>query len=155
MDQWKGDRLFCVDPWSNPPGYEEQAKYLWGGGDRQADFVQAIEAVRPYGPRVSLIRKLSHEYAERVKLETLDFVYLDGDHRKEYVSQDLNLWWHRLKRGGVIAGHDIVCPGENVKDDWGKEIQPAVFEFAEARHLTVYLIVEEECLPWSYYIIKP
>lgn len=37
---------------------------------------------------------------------TLDMVFLDADHRYEFVRQDINLWWPKLRKGGVMVGHD-------------------------------------------------
>ena len=37
---------------------------------------------------------------------TLDFVYIDGDHQWPSVVLDL-YWWHKkVRKGGIVAGHD-------------------------------------------------
>ncbi len=35
-----------------------------------------------------------------------DFIFVDGNHSREFVDNDLALAWSRLKRGGVLVGHD-------------------------------------------------
>lgn len=46
------------------------------------------------------------------KPESLDFVYIDGDHKFKYVAEDISEWF--WKKGGMIAGHDYFCthPGQ-------------------------------------------
>lgn len=155
LNQWEGERLFCVDPWYTDEFYASQAKFLWGNGNREDDYQEAINRLMVFGHRKKLIRKKSHEATQLFDEETLDFVYLDGDHSFEAVSTDLKLWYPKLKSGGVIAGHDFICPGENVQDDWGTQIQPAVFRFADKYSLIIHIIVETLSLPWSYYLVKP
>jgi Methyltransferase domain len=38
---------------------------------------------------------------------SLDFVFLDADHSYEGVSADIAAWTPKVKRGGIIAGHDF------------------------------------------------
>lgn len=155
LDNWAGRCLYCVDPWKNPPGYESQAKFLWGEGTREDHYQKAKLSLRPYGHRARMLRCVSEDAANIIQDSTLDFVYLDGDHSYEAVYSDLNWWWPKLKSGGVMLGHDIICPGEKDEENWGRFIQPAVFDFARPRALKVELVIELESLPWSYLIVKP
>jgi len=82
------------------------------------------------------------------------FVYVDGCHQPESVREDLEGWWEVLRPGGILAGHDFICPGEP-EGGWGKLIQPVVFEFAESRGLNIFIVVEKTNQPWSYYLRKP
>lgn len=67
-------------------------------------------------------RKLANKFAQ----ESLDAVYIDARHEYEHAKNDLNLWGPKVKRDGVIAGHDY-----NEKD-WPGVIQ-AVHEYAGGR----------------------
>jgi predicted O-methyltransferase YrrM len=155
LSTWSG-KLYCVDPWDNLPEYIEQAKFLDGGGqDREADYEIVKELVAPYSDRVLLMRCTSEVAFRTFEDNSLDFVYIDGNHDADYVNLDLRTWWPKLRQGGLLAGHDIVCPGPAAIDNWGKSIQPAVFRFAQQQKVDVYLVVEESGLPWSYYLVKP
>tara|TARA_R110001592_G_scaffold7371_1_gene41327 strand:+ start:309 stop:932 length:624 start_codon:yes stop_codon:yes gene_type:complete len=46
--------------------------------------------------------------------EGLDFIYVDGDHYAEGVQKDMDIWPFKVKKGGLIAGHDYHVGG--VKD---------------------------------------
>lgn len=39
-------------------------------------------------------------------LEPVSFVFIDGDHSRESVTEDILTWLPRLKPGGWLAGHD-------------------------------------------------
>lgn len=157
---WDG-HLTCVDPWSIPPGYEEQAKTLWGDAKTRDDDYQAARDISyKYPGRMSLLRGLSLEAVKIFANNTLDFVHIDGDHSYESVRADILAWYPKLKSGGILAGHDIVCPNEPL--GWGRNVQGAIrmamyclLEPKQYEHCICHVIVEPQDLPWSYYIIKP
>ncbi len=37
-----------------------------------------------------------------------DFVFLDSSHEYEMTKVEILLWWRKLKKGGVLAGHDSI-----------------------------------------------
>ena len=57
--------------------------------------------------RIEIIRELSKNAVNFIKDNSLDFVYIDANHLFKYVYQDVNLWFKKVKKGGVIAGHDV------------------------------------------------
>lgn len=156
LQHWTEGNLYCVDPWENLPEYKEQAKYLWDSTSRNQDLQHFISVVEPFYPRCHWFQTTSKEAADRLFEDgELDFVYLDGNHEEPYVTEDIHLWWPKIKSGGLLAGHDIVCVNE-VNHGWSQYIQPAVFKFAESQGLDVYFISEIiSYMPWSYVIHKP
>lgn len=158
---WKGRVLHCIDPWACPPGYEEQAKTLDGGGaDREKDFArfkQKLKLAIDCGS-VSVLRECSPAAAEKFADSSLDFVFLDGDHSLLGVSMDLSAWWLKLRKGGILAGHDWLCPGE-VQGGWGQFVQEAVASFSTMEAVDVFLVPEfggeTSGQPWSFYMEKP
>lgn len=53
--------------------------------------------------------------------ESLDFVFIDADHRYAEVRADVARWWPKVKPGGTIAGHDY--------DEHWPEVKAAVNDF--------------------------
>mmetsp|Transcript_4386 Transcript_4386/g.8436 ORF Transcript_4386/g.8436 Transcript_4386/m.8436 type:complete len:283 (+) Transcript_4386:381-1229(+) len=45
-------------------------------------------------------------------LEEYDFIYLDGDHSYQGVKNEIPFYWRRVKKCGVLAGHDYCNHGE-------------------------------------------
>ena len=39
--------------------------------------------------------------------ESVDLVFVDGDHRYSHAIQDLEAWWPKVKPGGIICGDDF------------------------------------------------
>ena len=39
-------------------------------------------------------------------MESLDFVYIDGNHHFDFVMQDIIEWSKKVRAGGVVSGHD-------------------------------------------------
>jgi hypothetical protein len=58
-----------------------------------------------FGERVIFVRKFSEEAVNFVPDE-IDFLYIDGNHRYKYVSKELELYYPKVKKGGVIIGDD-------------------------------------------------
>lgn len=60
---------------------------------------------------INLICKSSRKASSEFPDEFFDFVYIDGDHAYESVKQDLLLWTRKIKKTGILAGHDYDWPG--------------------------------------------
>jgi predicted O-methyltransferase YrrM len=60
-------------------------------------------------PNVRLIRKSSTEACKDFEDESIDLLYIDADHSYDGMLLDLNLWFPKVKRGRIAAGHDWNC----------------------------------------------
>ena len=56
-------------------------------------------------PNSKIIRKKSLEAAEDFDDESLDFVFIDADHRFRQFTDDLDTWTSKVRKGGIICGH--------------------------------------------------
>ncbi len=63
------------------------------------------EKLKDY-PLYSLLITTSKEAAEWIADESLDFVFIDSDHSYEAVKEDINLWTPKVRKGGIVSGHD-------------------------------------------------
>ena len=57
---------------------------------------------------IQLITKTSDDAADDFNDEVFDFVYIDGIHQYENVLSDIKNYLPKIKKGGVIGGHDYV-----------------------------------------------
>lgn len=55
---------------------------------------------------VELIKSDSSAAASLFENESLDFVFIDGNHWYDYVKKDIEAWLPKIKKGGMISGHD-------------------------------------------------
>jgi len=96
----EGLRIYGIDPWTaeNYPLEKRQTRqdFLYGHAQR---------VVAKY-PNCTLIRKTSVEASKDFEDESLDFVYIDGNHNFMSIAEDLYVWTPKVKKGGVISGHD-------------------------------------------------
>jgi hypothetical protein len=51
----------------------------------------------------------------KFKKESLDFVYIDGNHTFRYVAEDIVEWEKIVRPGGAVAGHDYYNTATNAK----------------------------------------
>ena len=63
------------------------------------------------GTNCWLIKGDSIEVASGMPDEILDWVYIDADHRYEAVKADLEAWFPKVRKGGIISGHDYTKHG--------------------------------------------
>jgi Methyltransferase domain len=143
IGSWKGDfaariltrtkpaRLFLIDPWEFR-SEEEYEHAMYGGhapdGQREMDAIYrsvmdrfAAEVERG---QVVVRRSRSADAAADFPDESLDFVYIDGDHTYAAVKADLDAYYRTVKSGGFVTGDDYGTPGW-----WDNGVTRAVDEF--------------------------
>lgn len=126
--------LYLCDTWKHlDNGYETINNV--SDGKWQAYLDNTIKRLSPYNGRYTIIRKTSAETVGDFVDESLDFIYIDADHRYEYVKEDIEKWFPKLKMGGVFSGHDyfdyhktIFCDGVPVPPEYFG-VKNAVDEF--------------------------
>lgn len=157
---WKGDfsqrilevvrpaRLHLVDPWQafEEEGYEG-ARYggRLTGGQPEMDALHAAVLARFASERrqgvVEVHRMTSLEAAELFQDGQLDFVYVDGNHRYDFVRADLRAWAPKLRPGGFLAGDDY-----GVEGWWEDGVTRAVDEFVRAGAASVVSLEHHQFL---------
>jgi hypothetical protein len=164
---WKGDfserilevvrptRLHLIDPWQAVFGEAyEGARY--GGelaeGQAEMDAIYASVLARFERERragvVEVHRLPSAEAAERFRDGELDFVYIDGNHRYEFVKADLEAFSRKVRPGGLVAGDDYGVAGW-----WEDGVTRAVDEFVAAGTASVVSLEDRQFVlrlpPWA------
>jgi predicted O-methyltransferase YrrM len=102
----------CVDPWEQYT--EEGSTYDLG---RQAlelkEAEQIFDSVALKYPNIRKNKISSIQYADSIKSESIDFIYIDGNHQYSSVLEDIITWNKKVRIGGIIAGHDYGWPSVN------------------------------------------
>lgn len=55
---------------------------------------------------VQYIKKTSDDAKDDIKDESLDFLFIDGNHATDFVYSDCVNYWPKIKKGGIMSGHD-------------------------------------------------
>lgn len=60
----------------------------------------------PFTSNIELIEDTSENAVKRFDNEYFDVVFVDADHRYKYFKRDVEIWLPKLKKGGLLCGHD-------------------------------------------------
>jgi hypothetical protein len=138
---WKGDlsrhiaqlpisELHLIDPWQAINDVEGR---LHNTEQEKLDRIYRIVKRRfSFDKKVKLIRKFSAKAMLDFEDGSIDWVYIDGNHSYEFVKEDLNGWWPKLKSGGYLCGDDYI-EGKYQVEELQFGIVKAVDEFKEER----------------------
>ena len=86
----------------------------WEGSSEHKDNPELQELFHIFTENMRLVdnyhipmRMTSLEAATKFEDASLDFVFIDAAHEYEHVKEDLNAWYPKIKKGGILAGHDF------------------------------------------------
>lgn len=117
-----------VDPWVF---VGEQAECMYGGTnarmqqDMDAIHASVVEAFAQH-PEVFIHRQYSMEAVGRFADGSLDWVYVNGDHYYDGVMQDLEAYYPKLRKGGLLCGDDLYWTKPSLNGD--KPVERAVHD---------------------------
>ena len=135
-----------LDPWRhleewNKPGNVPQKRF-------EEIRKRAFERLAPYQDKTIELRGTTLEMRSRIPDQTLDFVYVDGDHSLRGITIDLISMLPKLKKNGLIAGDDFTKSIWQHGDQYSPtEVFPFAIYFAQAHNLKIF------ALPFSQFLI--
>ncbi|KKN67378.1 hypothetical protein LCGC14_0462420 [marine sediment metagenome] len=113
-------KLYLIDPYMAYTNYEE---YNENQNKSQQVLEEkrniAIKVLKKYEDKIKFIRRFSEVAINDFKDNSLDFVYIDGNHQYEYVKKDIELYFLKIKKGGILGGHDYYLCDESKKSNCG------------------------------------
>lgn len=102
-----GIHMLCVDPWQSYPAWLDTKNALpVEDAKRAMDEAYGLAQKRLTPLPCTILRMFSVEAAAFVPDRSLDFVFIDGNHGYDAVTEDLTLWSPKVRAGGWIGGHD-------------------------------------------------
>lgn len=101
-----GGHLSCVDHWKGSEGTE--LLKLAKDNNVYEIFANNMKGSGLWDYITPLVMS-SKEAVAKFEDKSIDFLFLDGDHRYEQFKEDLVMWLPKMKVGGIICGHD--CDG--------------------------------------------
>lgn len=97
-------RIYGIDPWATYAGYMDGSRYntqRWNN-----EQYRKARSIAASFPNCSLIRKYSMAAVKEFERDSIDMVYIDGNHDFAHCTEDIQEWTKIVRPGGIIAGHD-------------------------------------------------
>ena len=122
-----GLRLYLVDPYMvyEYRNFRKRNKWKWDLDTMDRIRFSAIKRLAK--ANVIWLMTTSAKAAQCIEDASLDFVYIDANHSFSFVMEDIIIWGRKVKKGGIISGHD-----------WGiRSVRRAVTEYAKYNRLPI------------------
>lgn len=102
---WPGT-LFMVDVWRELEQfeYDDQSNH----SQHSDAYFFAMNNTREFSERAHMLRCRGKIAANLFQNSSLDFVYIDANHKYESVVEDIETWYPKIRSGGILAGHDYL-----------------------------------------------
>ena len=150
-------KYILVDTWAKRDNYSDSANV--DDNKQESLFQHTMKRLHPYkarGTDLEVHRMYTNKAAANVPNNSIDFIYVDAQHDYCGGKEDLEMWWPKLKVGGIMAGDDYLSAKEQLhlkgnvydpNDDWAickdgsrheGAVKGAVRKFAAAHNLQVF-----------------
>jgi len=141
IDKNQPQELYLIDPWKDfGSDYFEKKhnKYLQENQNKRFTLVNKRFKDQIEKDIIIILRETSKDAIEKIQHIKFDFIYLDGNHKYEFIKFDLENYFALLANGGYIVGDDYRL----------KDVKKAVNEFVKNNNIKNILIKND------HFIIK-
>lgn len=138
---WHGQILHCIDPWQQFDSTEYlESKDNVPQQTHEMYYAETVARLSRFGRRARILRATSKQAAQQFADGSLDFVFIDAQHHYAAVKEDIELWYPKVRRGGLLCGHDWSL-------DYGPPhfgVKKAVLEFVERTRSKLLITKDKE-----------
>eukprot|EP00121_Abeoforma_whisleri_P015798 Awhi_evm1s14531 len=123
LTKWTNCKEYSlVDLWQQPKSYKELSYTHVGNKTHAKNYKATLKKMKPFvnrGVEIKVCKDYTTICVKNYPDEYFDFIYVDARHGRKGVSQDLEDWWPKLKRGGIMAGDNYVTQADiGTSPDW-------------------------------------
>jgi hypothetical protein len=139
-------KYIMIDPWKNLSNWNKPANHKKDTFD--IFYKETLLKTNFAKHKRVILKGRTIEVINEIPNNSLDFIYIDGDHTLKGISVDLISIWKKIKQNGFIAGDDF-CPSiwqHNINYE-PTLVFPFALYFAEAMNTTIY------ALPYNQFLI--
>jgi len=130
------DTYYMIDPWANLPDWNKPfnvSPVVFEDIYREMDAKTSFAAEKR-----RVLRGRTKEVVDEIPDESLDFVYIDGDHTLRGITIDLIKMWPKIRLGGFIGGDDFTTtPWQHDVKFEPTMVCPFSVYFAEAMNMPI------------------
>ena len=138
LSGWHGCKLYLIDPWED----QSESVYSENIHDHQSDYRNTIDNLKDFSGRYEIVKQYSDDAHSHFAKNSLDFIYIDGNHSYEAVKSDLELFYPKLKYGGIMMGDDYHA--NDIEKVFG-------FTFGVKKAVDDFCILNKHNLSLNYY----
>ena len=102
----KNIECYCVDTFEGSSEHKANGSWAVSDSERASLYDIFHSNLLPMKDYCIPMKMESLKAAERFQNESLEFVFIDASHEYEHVKADILAWLPKVKKGGVLAGHD-------------------------------------------------
>jgi hypothetical protein len=136
-----------IDSWRHLEGWNKP--FNISDDEFECVYRQAMDSVAFARDKVRLLRGTTLEVREKIEDQSLDFVYIDGDHSLRGIVIDAISMWPKLREGGVLAGDDFTDDvWQHSRNYEPSLVNPFMRYFADAVGETLHV------LPGGQFLLK-
>ncbi len=135
-------KVYGIDPWAPYKGYRDYTRT--STFSRMYD--KTIDRMSRY-PNYKIIKEFSIDGLKMFEDNSIDFVYIDGNHSEPFVSQDIREWYKKVRPGGILAGHDYArikgrIEGKLIDTNW--QVKDAIQKFTKDNKICPWFVLGSE-----------
>ena len=135
LSQWSHcKRYVFVDPWhENASGNNDPYVDTANNDHQRRHFEAAVKNIPDFAlNKTAILKHTSLQAAELLANNSVDIVYIDARHDYHSVLKDMSAWYPKVKKEGMLAGHDYLL---TYSHNTIFTVKPAVDKFAREHNL--------------------
>lgn len=130
-----------------------------GSGDQDGNNFQYCNLDEIYNkmnvdPRFTVLKGDSSTCISTLEDNSLDMIYLDGDHAYDGVKKDITVAFKKVKNGGWIMGHDYEMNMTKAKKHYYFGVKQAVDEFCIDYKQEIFAKGVDGCVSFAIKVSK-
>lgn len=144
-----GLKLYSIDAWTAYKGYRDHVSQAKLDGFLE----ETRERLAPFN--CEIIKGFSMNVVKQFEDESLDFVYIDGNHEFQQVTNDIAEWSKKVRKGGIVSGHDYRRgKGGKIRSGWICHVKDVVQGWTYANAIRPWFVMGKKGFSPSWFWVK-
>lgn len=100
----KDGEVYCIDTWQGSDDVRDDTNWM----AKKEDVFEIFKENTKQFPNLRISRRRGSQAANAFPNGYFDIVFIDAGHTYEEVKEDIENWLPKVKKGGVLCGHDYI-----------------------------------------------